>query len=287
MKYPKFTWWMGFIEESYDDPLKLGRVRARAVGYHPSNIPTDKLPLALILNGGSSKINKGDMVLGFFLDGVYAQQPVILGGVGSSVSSIDGRFFGSIAKVTATAAQSITDALRGGNQPEPSPDSVDKEFWTLVALASKEAWKNDSQGQADVAQSVYNRVGAGKRNGYAGPDTISGKILQPNQYEPTFNNLSEWKAIRDVKTAATATKLSESYLIQVAQNIQNTAFQKEAAKYIQGRTDFFGTNQPAVAMTNNGSKVQRNSTSNQFGFTYAYNQNIVYPVPDFIKNYKI
>ena len=288
MKYPKFVWWVGFIEEIYDDPLKLGRVRVRAVGYHPpkDTVPTSELPLALILNGGTSKINIGDMVLGFFLDGPLAQQPVVMGGIGSAVSNSSGRFFGSISQVASAVAQSFSEVFQG-EQPPESPASVDKEFWTLVALASKEAWQKDSQGQADVAQSVYNRVGAGRANGYAGPDTISGKITQPQQYEPTFNNISQWKAIQDVKTAAIATGLSETYLIEVAQNIQNPALQKNAASYIQGRTDFFGTTQPAEAMTANGSKVQRNSRSNKFGFSYNYNSNIVYPVPDYIRNYKI
>lgn len=288
MQYPKFVWWIGFIEEIYDDPLKLGRVRVRAVGYHPPKeiVPASELPLALILNGGTSKINIGDMVLGFFLDGPLAQQPVIMGGIGSAVSNASGRFFGSISQVASAVAQTFQEVFQG-EQPPESPASVDKEFWTLVALASKEAWRNDSQGQADVAQSVYNRVGAGRKNGYAGPDTISGKITQPQQYEPTFANLSQWKAIQDVKTAAAATGLSEEYLTQVAKNIQNPTYQQRAASWVQGRTDFFGTNQPAQAMTANGSKVQRDRYSNKFGFSYNYRSNTVYPVPDYIRNYKI
>lgn len=301
MQYPKFVWWVGFIEEIYDDPLKLGRVRVRAVGYHPPKdiVSSSELPLALILNGGTSKINIGDMVLGFFLDGPLAQQPVVMGGIGSAVSSTNGRFFGSVTQLASSVSQAFSEVFQG-EQPPESPSSVDKEFWTLVALASKEALRGDSQGQVDVAQSVYNRVGAGRNNGYAGPDTISGKILQPKQYEPTFNNLSQWKAIKDVKTAAIASNLPEYYMIEVAQNIQNPSLQKSASSFIQGRTDFLGGGQPANDAYNKGTlvcrdprgtspdaNIRKTARSNKFGFAYDYNQNIVYPVPDYIRNYKI
>lgn len=302
MQYPKFVWWVGFIEEIYDDPLKLGRVRVRAVGYHPpkDTVPTSELPLALILNGGTSKINIGDMVLGFFLDGPLAQQPVVMGGIGSAVSNSSGRFFGSISQVASAVAQSFSEVFQG-EQPPESPASVDKEFWTLVALASKEALRGDSQGQVDVAQSVYNRVGAAKAGaGYGGPNTISGKILAKNQYEPTFRNPSQWSAIKDAKTAAIASNLPESYMIEVAQNIQNPSFQKSASSFIQGRTDFLGGGQPANAAYSKGTLVCRDprgtspngdirktARSNKFGWAGTYNDNIVYPVPDYIRNYKI
>ena len=85
-----FVWWIGRIENRVD-PLGLGRCQVRIFGYHGdgspesiANIPSDALPWAQPLypiNGSKSfsapMIN--DWVLGFFLDGLSAQAPVMLG----------------------------------------------------------------------------------------------------------------------------------------------------------------------------------------------------------------
>lgn len=86
--YPNFVWFFGVAEETSGDPLQLGRVRVRAVGFHPSAavLEQDKLPWAPVLNGGTAKIKPGQMVLGFFMDGEEAQQPCVLGTIGGSVT---------------------------------------------------------------------------------------------------------------------------------------------------------------------------------------------------------
>jgi hypothetical protein len=41
-----FVWWIGIVEDR-QDPLKLGRVRVRCVGWHAENkmlLPTNMLP---------------------------------------------------------------------------------------------------------------------------------------------------------------------------------------------------------------------------------------------------
>jgi hypothetical protein len=79
--YPEFVWFFGIAEDTSSDPLRLGRVRVRATGFHPSAdvLSTEQLPYALVLNGGAARINSGQMVFGFFLDGEEAQQPIIMG----------------------------------------------------------------------------------------------------------------------------------------------------------------------------------------------------------------
>lgn len=81
----QFIWWVGFVEDR-QDPLKLGRVRVRCVGWHSDNkmqLPTNMLPWAMPVyptNNTQTYANKeGDMVFGFFVDGESAQEPVVLG----------------------------------------------------------------------------------------------------------------------------------------------------------------------------------------------------------------
>lgn len=81
-----FFWWVGVVEDR-DDPLQLGRARVRIFGYHTSDqrlIPKEDLPWAIPvapLNNphGVKSPEESSWVLGFFLDGPIAQQPVMLG----------------------------------------------------------------------------------------------------------------------------------------------------------------------------------------------------------------
>jgi len=79
-----FVWFMGCIEDR-KDPIKLGRVRVRCVGWHAidkMHLPTNKLPWAMVSyppnNTNPYAPKEGDMVFGFFADGVSAQEPVII-----------------------------------------------------------------------------------------------------------------------------------------------------------------------------------------------------------------
>ena len=80
-----FIWWVGVVE-SRQDPLGLGRCKVRIVGWHSENkadAPTETLPWSqgvLPLNNSNPHAPKeSDMVVGFFLDGKNAQQPMMLG----------------------------------------------------------------------------------------------------------------------------------------------------------------------------------------------------------------
>ena len=100
-----FLWWIGQVahKDSWREVnaaislrgFKGNRVKVRIVGYHPFDpegniLPDEDLPWAEVLadpfsgngQGGVSKtlsLVGGEMVLGFFLDGEDAQQPVIMG----------------------------------------------------------------------------------------------------------------------------------------------------------------------------------------------------------------
>ena len=80
-----FVWWIGFVEDR-KDPLKLGRLKVRCVGWNADNkmqLPTDALPWAQIVYSGNNtntySPKEGDMCFGFFMDGEMSQSPVVLG----------------------------------------------------------------------------------------------------------------------------------------------------------------------------------------------------------------
>lgn len=75
------------VVEDRKDPLFLGRVRVRAIGFHDQDkqkVPTDTLPWAMPLlpaDDGRNVVGykEGDFVAGYFRDGEAKQFPIILG----------------------------------------------------------------------------------------------------------------------------------------------------------------------------------------------------------------
>ena len=100
-----FFWFTGVIED-INDPLEMGRCRVRCYGFHTKNkeeIPTDKLPWATpmipvtaasMTESGQSAtgLYQGSWVVGFFRDGSNAQDPVIMGSIPSTASTVDYQF---------------------------------------------------------------------------------------------------------------------------------------------------------------------------------------------------
>ena len=87
-----FVWFTGVVEDR-NDPEKLGRVRVRCLGWHSESlqdIPKSDLPWAHImhpvtdpsmqgLGNSPTFLVEGTWVVGFFLDAVEKQQPLIIG----------------------------------------------------------------------------------------------------------------------------------------------------------------------------------------------------------------
>ena len=91
---PKKGKWDNLLEKKNaenGEPIYSHRCRVRIVGYHGcgDELPDDELPLAHVLMppnmsstgglGSSMKYHGGEVVVGFFLDGEDAQQPIIFG----------------------------------------------------------------------------------------------------------------------------------------------------------------------------------------------------------------
>ena len=184
-------------------------------------------------------------------------------------------------------------AKRTSVSSPPTPGIVvtgdNADFWALLAICVVE--DGDRQGRADVAQSIYNRKGS---KAY-GNKSIKELITSPKQYQPTFDKKSPkgiiiaqvWKNINSLETAIKAIQYSKGYTTVQAETalkntydtLRNPLYREKAMDFVQGRTDFLGVGQPAISMTNNGSKRQRTSRDNQFGFSNNYRKNIVYNPP--------
>ena len=97
-----FVWFVGVVEDR-NDPNYLGRVRARCFGFHTEDrvqLPTEDLPWAMVMQSINSAAQTevgesptglvdGSWVIGFFMDGEEAQQPLVLGSLGGYASKPD------------------------------------------------------------------------------------------------------------------------------------------------------------------------------------------------------
>ena len=195
--YPNFIWFVGIVEDTSSDPLRLGRVRVRAVGFHPSSINRKDLPWAPVLNGGAAKIVNGQMVLGFFMDGEEAQQPCVLGTISGAVSGTG--FFDLIRRI----GGKINSLFNTSSDPIPREDlpslqlggeknklakleaekflgrSITDEEWEELIRTTVAEASPDSEEQANVAGVILNRT----RSKFGGEDTVTGVVNARGQFQ--------------------------------------------------------------------------------------------------------
>ena len=136
------------------------------------------------------------------------------------------------------------DKKKKKTKTKTSPGKViqggDADFWSLSAVASLE--NGNPEGQADVAQAVYNRVASGAYS----VKTIKDAVLSPGQFQPTREgDASLWAAIKDRESAIAAVNSNpngkgraEKIVDGAASNITNPSLQKSASEFVGGRTDF-------------------------------------------------
>ena len=143
------------------------------------------------------------------------------------------------------------------------------DYWTLIAVSALE--DGDPQGRADVAQSIYNRSNSGK---FPGGKNIRSIIIAEDgvQYEPVRRAVKQFKNIKDRESAIAAImeadklskKTATKYIDETVSAINNTTLRKNAAEYIENRTDFLGAginpDQPSSTPLK-----RRNPSDNIFG----------------------
>ena len=183
-----FTWWLGQIApfsatETQDGENGWGcRYKVRIMGYHPyttAELPDEDLPWAIVMrppgtgtgSGGMSKTihyNQGDTVIGFFLDGDNAQQPIIMGALGNSKYAAKsgevlpfGNFTGYNKVMEPPSAKVRTDSESSDIQEQPSPQSNDTTKTDAPVISSADGIKitnpcggNDSPKDAKGSQQL-------------------------------------------------------------------------------------------------------------------------------------
>ena len=184
-------------------------------------------------------------------DPVAVMKQKITRGIASSITKTSSEIFGKIR--TAMSGKKEADKARGAaaannNTYADAPFGSDilvtggsADFWTLAAIASLEGI--NPQGQADVAQSIYNRQKAGI---YPGGPSLKGLINATDQYSPVReSDPALWAAITDKQSAIAAVESHRNgrgrgkQLVEgSAAAITNRSLQDNAREFVGGRTDF-------------------------------------------------
>lgn len=166
-----FLWFSGVVEDR-QDPLKVGRVRVRILGQHTENkqtLPTADLPWALcvlpITASGISGIGQsatglleGSWVFGFFRDGTFRQEPIILG-------SLPGR------------PTNLADNRLGFNDPnEIYPKYINEPDVNRLAVNSKDSEGNENNPSLSLVIRRATRITGIATADYNTMTTASGEL---------------------------------------------------------------------------------------------------------------
>jgi len=188
-------------------------------------------------------------------------------------------FFKKLMKFVLGASEQQVDDPAVPVQSPPGAMGSGTDFWTLAAVAALEDGR--AQGVADVAQSVYNRLADGSYG-----SSIVDILTRDGQYQVAFTDPKAssgpgtkvapvWKSITDANSAAAAIQyyyqargqtVSLDEARQKAENaakaLSDPTLQREAASFVQGRTDF-------TASASGADVVQRPGGGNAFYWAYG------------------
>ena len=156
-----FYWFVGVVEDR-NDPLRLGRVRVRCLGYHTSDLrelPTTDLPWAHVMHpvtdpsmqGMGSRpsfLVEGSWVVGFFRDTQEKQQPLIIGSLpGAPQEAADNRY--GFNDPRGSDSPQVQYAGEVWNGPYP----VDGLFYTMPSGHSTEEADTNRLAQRETSES--------------------------------------------------------------------------------------------------------------------------------------
>lgn len=219
-----------------------------------------------------------------------------IGNLGSGISQVLDVLFAPFKELPKPGEENPPPSENPPGAPPPSsqPGTSGKnaDYWTLVAITALE--DRDPQGRADVAQSIYNRAASGV---FAGGNDIRKIILSGNggQYQPVERAVREFHRIQDretaIKAVMVADKLSrkeaEAMIDDTVSAISNPTLQRNAAQYIENRTDFVGVGLYPTRDSSTDLK-RRTPNDNIFGnfvgpgsYEYGRKKRGASPVPSF------
>ena len=259
-----FKWWVGQVapEDAQGGQINGAgwgnRVKVRILGYHPDNdieLKNEELPYAHVLISPESgtgragrskpiKISPGDTVLGFFLDGDTAQQPVILGLFSSTVAasaiSKDKQYTKPFVPFTGYTSKvkpndNIAQNESGDQNSSSSPTNrqvdtdtakkIEERTGTTTRVASSVIGTTVTAGDTGGARSAVNKISSTLEN--------SLKSFQGATAQQQFQILSE--SARDIASAATgmSARMITSTLVVLDKNANQTVSHKQFDTAIQ------------------------------------------------------
>ena len=203
-------------------------------------------------------------------------------------------------KIDITAKQDVTATKytdpgapqRAVNLPDPDklhPNFKNNDYWTLITVMACENYTDNSQGMADTAQSIYNRLNT---PGQPYGKSIRDVIIAKNQYEPvTIGNKkgAKWDAITTRAQAEEAYRITKGVTADQAKQAIELAVQAQmaktlgdaAGKWVGSRTEFLAYKPKSAAAV--GAK-ERSEKDNAFFWNYAgkselYNKGVTAATP--------
>lgn len=188
----------------------------------------------------------------------------------------------------------------GGIVGNKAPKISASDYNSLLAISALES--DESQGRADVAQSLYNRLHAANKykvNFNQSGNSLKNLITAANQYEPTFSNRNDWLNIKDRNSAAIAImnsakgkrykwdlKEAMRQLSATENALKNPLLQAQSQKHVGGRAYFLGVSEQGNMRPGD---VLRGKNSNFFspwhleGTQYdKERRNIAAPIPSML-----
>jgi hypothetical protein len=227
-----FVWWVGEVEDN-EDPMELGRVKVRCLGYYTNfaggtlaDLPTENLPWATVLqhtsqpgNDGqgesAGQLQPGAIVLGFFMDGEMAQMPIVLG----------------VMRVNKSAQTRTTGRLAFSNSiPEPgvvinnsSVHPAEKNTINPVRVVRQSI--NNTVAYPGQTKTISGSTGSPKNIGIDFPGGSSNPIrpLDPEKPIPVANGIGgPWKTL----------EYKLSYLLEDLVNTSASLVKAEGGEYL-------------------------------------------------------
>ena len=229
-----FFWWVGEVEDN-EDPMELGRVKVRILGFYTNfqggtvaDLPSTALPWATVLqhtsqagNDGqgesSGQLQPGAIVMGFFMDGEHAQMPIVIGvmRVNKSDATKKTRDFAFTDQEIPVGVAPNSSAIHPGDKNTANP------------LAPLRQSTNNTVGIPGSTTTVIGGSGSPKNIGsfksingsYANPI----KPLDPTQPIPAANGVGgPWKTL----------EYKLSYLIEDLANTSTHLVKAEGGDYL-------------------------------------------------------